>query len=84
MTNVKIIDAIMGSGKTYDAIERMKKMKGNFMYVTPFLDEVERIVKCVPKVFDPKVTYEYDLIEEEYTTIYKEKELIFLGWRTIN
>jgi len=28
MKRVKIIDAIMGSGKTYDEIERMKNTKG--------------------------------------------------------
>lgn len=76
MNNVKVIDAIMGSGKTYDAIERMKRSKGNFMYVTPFLDEVERIVKNVPGVRDPKITYEYDPIEEGYTTIYKRANLL--------
>jgi len=84
MSNVQIIDAIMGSGKTYDAIERMKKKKGSFMYVTPFLDEVERIVKSVPGVSDPKVTYVYDQIEEEYTTIYKRANLLRMANGKIN
>lgn len=51
MTNVKIIDAIMGSGKTYDAIERMKcyaKRGEKFIYITPFLNEVQRILDELP------------------------------------
>lgn len=76
MKKVQIIDAIMGSGKTYDAIEKMKKKKGNFVYVTPFLNEVDRIVKNVPKVFDPKITYEYDLVTDECSTIYKRDNLL--------
>ena len=53
---VKVIDSIMGSGKTKLAIERMNKMDNEkFLYITPFLDEVERVkrnVKC--KVYEPK------------------------------
>ena len=60
MKKVKIIDAIMGSGKTYDAIERMKKHKGNFIYVTPFKKEIERVVNAVPKAFQPIVTSSID------------------------
>lgn len=53
---VKIHDAIMGSGKTTKAIADMKKSKGSFLYVTPFLDEVKRILNEVPNTFEPKVT----------------------------
>lgn len=81
---VRVLDAIMGSGKTYDAIERMKKHNGNFMYVTPFLKEVERIVESVPGVFDPKVTYDYNPIEDEYTTIYKRDNLLRMANKEIN
>ncbi len=81
---VKIYDAIMGSGKTYNSIERMKKHKGKFVYVTPFLDEVDRIKKSVPKVFDPKVSYEYDFVEEEYITIYKRDNLLKMANNGLN
>ncbi len=81
---VKIYDAIMGSGKTHDAIDRMKKHKGNFVYVTPFLDEVERIKSNVPKVFDPEVTYDYDPIEQEYTTVYKRDNLLRMANKKLN
>ena len=84
MSKIEIIDAIMGSGKTYDAIERMKKKKGSFIYVTPFLDEVERIVNNVPGVSDPKVTYVYDQIEEEYTTVYKRANLLRMANGKLN
>ena len=49
---VKIYDAIMGSGKTYDAIERMKSYIKNgtkFIYITPFLDEIERVINDLPQ-----------------------------------
>lgn len=81
---VKIYDAIMGSGKTYDAIERMKKNKGNFIYVTPFLNEVDRIKENVPKVFDPKISYDYDEIEQEYVTIYKRDNLLRMANDNLN
>jgi hypothetical protein len=53
---VIVRDAIMGSGKTTKAIESMKKNKGNFLYVTPFLNEVERILVNVPNTHQPTVT----------------------------
>ena len=84
MMNVQIIDAIMGSGKTHNAIERMKKSTTKFLYVTPFLDEVERIVMEVPKVFDPKVTYKYDELNGEYTTIYKRANLLRMANDKLN
>lgn len=74
--SVIVYDAIMGSGKTYDAIQRMKKHQGNFIFVTPLLTEVERVVNSVPNVFDPKCSYEYDGIEEEWTTVYKRNNLL--------
>lgn len=76
MNNVKVIDAIMGSGKTHNAIEIMKKKKGKFMYVAPLLTEVDRIVQQVPKVFDPKVSYELDPITGTYLTKYKRENLL--------
>lgn len=84
MKQVKIIDTIMGSGKTYDAIERMKKKKGKFMYVAPLLTEVDRIVQKVPNVFDPKVTYDYNPAEDEYSTIYKRENLLINAGKGLN
>lgn len=55
---VKIYDVIMGSGKTHDAINRMKQYlvdDKKFIYITPFLAEIQRVKNELPKgkVFTP-------------------------------
>lgn len=49
MTEITVIDAVMGSGKTQWAIQHMNKTNAveNFIYITPFLSEVDRIKKSV-------------------------------------
>ena len=65
MTNVTVIDTIMGAGKTSYIIEFMNRshVKGmfhapqrRFIYVTPLLDEVERVKQACPdlRFKDPK------------------------------
>lgn len=76
---IKIIDAIMGSGKTHNAIQEMKNHKGNFIYVTPFLDEVNRIIESVPKVKQPEVTYDYNEDNQGFDVIYKRANLLRLA-----
>jgi len=52
MKKVKVLDAIMGSGKTYDAIKRMKsylKKDTKFIYITPFRNEIVRVIKDLPQ-----------------------------------
>lgn len=50
--SIKICDSIMGSGKTCAAIRYMNENDGNFVYLTPYLDEVDRIKKnCSKKNF---------------------------------
>lgn len=75
MKKVIVYDAIMGSGKTYDAIERMRKSKGSFLYVTPFLDEVQRILENVPNTYEPKVS-SYDDYFGKKTILYKRDNLL--------
>ncbi len=42
---ITVIDSLMGSGKTSWAIQHINKnSKDNFLYITPFLDEVQRII----------------------------------------
>ncbi len=58
MQKVQIYDAIMGSGKTNDAIDRMKGYLKNgikFIYITPFLDEIARVTNELSsdEVFSP-------------------------------
>lgn len=49
MTNIKVVDSIMGSGKTSWAIEYMSSAEPTekFIYITPFLKEVERVKTSV-------------------------------------
>lgn len=52
MKKVIVYDAIMGSGKTQDAIQRMKnyvETGQKFIYITPFLNEVKRIKDALPE-----------------------------------
>ncbi|MBI0576764.1 DEAD/DEAH box helicase family protein [Neobacillus cucumis] len=48
---VTVIDAICGAGKTSYAIQLMKEAPAStkFIFVTPFLDEIERIIEAVPE-----------------------------------
>lgn len=84
MTKVKIIDAIMGSGKTYDAIARMKKHQGKFIYVTPFLKEVTRVVKAVPKASEPIISTVTNPVTGEKETNYKRDNLLTLANNGVN
>ncbi|GED65142.1 DEAD/DEAH box helicase family protein [Lysinibacillus fusiformis] len=49
MTNITVIDSIMGSGKTEYAIQHMNESNQleSFIFVTPFLDEIQRIKESV-------------------------------------
>lgn len=55
--NITVIDSIMGSGKTTWAIDYMSKAPADqkFIYITPFLNEVDRIKECVTgrKMYEP-------------------------------
>lgn len=54
---IKIIDSIMGSGKTSWAIQKMSNEDDkSYIYITPFLSEVERIKKMVANktFYEPK------------------------------
>lgn len=45
-TQVTVVDAIMGAGKTSWVIDYLNHNRDeNFIYVTPFVDETERIKK---------------------------------------
>lgn len=50
-TNITVIDTIMGTGKTSYAIQMMSEAKElqSFIYITPFLSEVERIKTALPE-----------------------------------
>src|SRR4051794_35154992 len=52
-TKINIIDSIMGSGKTSWAIQYMNGSPRykKFIYITPFLSEVERVLKATDRDF---------------------------------
>jgi len=83
MKKIKINDAIMGSGKTTEAIKKMKSSKTPFIYVTPFLDEVNRIVDSVPDTFEPLVTSYVNCLDEK-ETVYKRENLLSLASKKLN
>jgi len=56
MSKITVIDDIMGSGKTSWALQMMTELpaKSNIMFVTPFLNEVDRIKnECIKHFIDP-------------------------------
>jgi len=54
---IKVVDSIMGSGKTSAALEMMNNdWENNYIYITPYLDEVQRIKRnSTNKFYEPKV-----------------------------
>lgn len=49
-TEIVVIDGVMGAGKTTHMIEEINKgVMQRYIYVTPFLDEVERIIQACPE-----------------------------------
>ena len=50
--NITVIDSIMGSGKTSWAIQHINESpEENFLYITPFLTEVDRIIEKTDRPF---------------------------------
>jgi hypothetical protein len=61
MTTIKVVDSIMGSGKTSAAINMMNNdiddygEGNNYIFITPYLSEVERVKRsCTRKFYEPK------------------------------
>ena len=77
---VNIVDSIMGSGKTSAAINYIKKTDDiKIMYITPYIEEVERIKEaCKNKNFvepikytdnTPKIVHLKELLNKEDITL---------------
>lgn len=48
MSEINVIDSMMGTGKTSWAIRRMKKDNdNNYIYITPYLSEIQRIKQSI-------------------------------------
>lgn len=74
MSKVVVYDELMGSGKTTRAIERMEnyiKTKQKFVFITPFLDEVNRIKEALPEgsISIPLSRDEKEVWEVEFNVI---------------
>lgn len=58
-TKIKVVDSVMGSGKSTAAINYINNSDDDekFLFVTPYLDEVERIITSCPdkNFFQPEV-----------------------------
>lgn len=55
---IKVIDSLMGTGKTNFAIEKIKSNPDkNYIYITPYLDEIKRVKSATNefnKMYEPK------------------------------
>ncbi len=72
---INIIDSIMGSGKSQYAIQKMNNdEENNYIYITPYLDEIKRVKNsCDKKTFyEPKEDYKNNI----YTKSNSLKELL--------
>ncbi|MCY7572457.1 hypothetical protein [Bacillus pumilus] len=80
--SVKIIDSIMGSGKTTWAINKMNTASSSqkFVYITPFLDEVQRIKREV----NSRTMVEPNSRNGEGTKLRSFKELIASGFDVVS
>lgn len=56
MKPIKVIDAPCGKGKTSWAIQHMNEQEGRYIFITPFLDEVERIKTSCKGFKEPQNT----------------------------
>ena len=81
-TVIKVIDSIMGSGKTSAMINMMNEAPPDkrFMFVTPYLDEVDRVAAslrrgmeaCVPKddaKFGPKLAQLKGMVKKHKSVV---------------
>ncbi|EHA30590.1 MULTISPECIES: hypothetical protein [Bacillales] len=75
MERVKVIDSIMGSGKTSAAIDMINNsgIDENFIFITPYLDEVDRIKKSISskQIYEPKVKKKGDKTQYKFESFHE-------------
>ena len=49
MAKITVLDSICGSGKTSLIVEKMNKENRRWLYICPYISEVERIIASCPK-----------------------------------
>lgn len=67
---IHVCDAIMGTGKSSAAITYMNEHPNDkFIYITPFLDEAERIARACPEInlIEPQKLKKYELSKVNHT-----------------
>ena len=76
---VTIVDGCCGTGKTSWAIQKMNESKdGKFIYITPFLDEVDRIMnECKEKHFyQPDIRFGKGSKREDFKNLLRQQRNI--------
>jgi hypothetical protein len=73
MTTIKVVDSIMGSGKTSAAINLMNSdTQHNFIYITPYLSEVERIKQStIHKFYEPKIYSKHGELHTKFDSLHE-------------
>lgn len=76
--DVIIVDSLMGSGKTSWAINYMKKDKSKkFIYITPYLSEVERIKEnCKERKFCDPMNYGNGKLDSFNKLLFQGKDIV--------
>lgn len=76
-SRIVVIDAICGKGKTQWALERIVKTDEKFIYVTPYLEEVDRVITWCKEhqvqINEPKYVQDK---EKNKGKLKREKEII--------
>lgn len=70
--NIKVVDSIMGSGKTSAAINLINSdTENNFIYITPYLDEVKRIKSSTKrKFYEPEYFQNNKLYNSKFDSLH--------------
>ncbi|AEB63871.1 hypothetical protein [Bacillus amyloliquefaciens] len=75
MNKIKIVDSVMGSGKTSAAINKMNSAgkEETFIFIAPYLNEVERIKKSIKskQFFEPKVKKKGDKTQYKFESFHE-------------
>jgi len=75
---INVIDDIMGIGKTANLINKINgDTINNYLYITPFLDEVQRIKEQCENFYEPSIKYGHgrklndlhNLLKKEYNIV---------------
>lgn len=74
---IKIVDDIMGKGKSSWAIQKIKEdNEGKYIYITPFLSEIQRVKEsCNNRKFVEPLNKGYGKLDNLHNLLYKESHI---------